>query len=76
MQLGNHLHMVVGPENSDANGAASFDVWPSLRETVADASPIITVNPQGMFRLDNNDVNFDIDDALSFSFAFNAMEAL
>jgi hypothetical protein len=76
IQLGNRLHMIVSPENSDAGGAASFDIWPSIRETVADASPIITVNPQGMFRVDNNDLNFDIDDALTFSFAFNAMEAL
>lgn len=75
-QIGNRLHMVIGPETSDAAGKAAFDIWPSIREVPGDGDVITLINPVGMFRLSSNQPAFDIDEAQIFSFSFEAIEAL
>ena len=54
IQIGYRLHTVCDIVSSDANGNASFEIWPSLREDLAAGTPIITGNPQGLFRLSDN----------------------
>lgn len=76
IQLSNALHMIVSSEDSDANGRCAFDIWPSLRGTPQDGDPLITVAPKGMFRLAQNDLEFDVDAAAIFTFSFNAVEVL
>lgn len=56
LQIGYRLHMVVyASVDSDANGDATFDIWPSLREAPAAGSPIVLNGPVGLFRLAKND---------------------
>ncbi len=40
--------------NSDSGGNATLTVWPSIRETPADATPIVLAQPKGLFRLKAN----------------------
>lgn len=56
LQIGYRLYMVEGqlPVNSDANGKAQIQVYPSLRETPLDSTAIILTNPVGLFRLAEN----------------------
>jgi hypothetical protein len=61
IQIGYRLHSVLDIVSSDSNGQASFEIWPSLREDVAATTPIITGNPQGLFRLANNKRNWSKD---------------
>ena len=54
---GNRLHQVLNTVDSDSGGNATIDIWPNLRTSPTDDATIITVNPQGVFRLtDNNNV--------------------
>jgi hypothetical protein len=51
------LYAVLSDTDSDSDGVAILDVFPPLRSEGADveASPIITTNPVGLFRLSKND---------------------
>lgn len=53
-QIGYRLHRVVEIVNSDSSGDATMSIWPSLRETPADATPIVLAAPLGLFRLASN----------------------
>ena len=48
------LHQVMSPVNSDANGNATLNVWPTLREAVTDGTVLVLNNPCGLFRLATN----------------------
>jgi hypothetical protein len=51
-QLGYRLHMVVdGQVNSNSAGAATFSIWPSLRESPAAGTPLTLKWAKGLFRL-------------------------
>jgi hypothetical protein len=43
------------PVNSDANGDATIQIWPSLREAPAAGDPVVLKQPRGLFRLAKND---------------------
>jgi hypothetical protein len=61
IQIGQRLYRVLDSVNSDANGDATFEIWPSLREDVLQDNPIITDNPLGLFRLATNKRNWSTD---------------
>jgi hypothetical protein len=54
IQVGLRLHQVTAQVNSDSAGNATIAIWPSLRETPADGTALILVNPVGVFRLSSN----------------------
>lgn len=54
LQIGYRLHRVLTQADSDANGMASFSIWPSLREPLTDGTSIILNAPKGLFRLSSN----------------------
>jgi hypothetical protein len=60
-QLGYRLHAALDIVTADANGNASFEIFPSLREDVITGQPLITGSPQGLFRLANNKRNWSKD---------------
>ncbi len=45
------LHRVVTRVDADANGNATIQVWPSLREATTDGETLILKNPVGLFRM-------------------------
>lgn len=56
LQVGYRLYMVVdSPVNSDFQGNATINLWPSLREVPAANAPLILAQPKGLFRLAKND---------------------
>ncbi len=62
-QLGYRLHRVSGTDGvtSDAAGNATFSVYPSLREDVADGTPLTCLNPRGLYGLADNKRNWATD---------------
>lgn len=54
LQIGYRLHMVLQTVNSDSGGAATINVWPTLREQPIDGSAVILNYPKGLFRLADN----------------------
>ena len=71
-----HLHMVVQDANSDSGGHAALDIFPRLRESVADNQAIVLVNPVGTFRLAGNKRNWSVNEALNYGISFDVVEAL
>jgi hypothetical protein len=54
LQIGQRLHVVLEQVNSDGNGDAAINIWPSIREATTDGEPVILNNPVGLFRLAEN----------------------
>lgn len=53
-QIGYRLHKVCEAVSSDAHGCAAITVWPSIRETPVDGTPLVLATPKGLFRLAAN----------------------
>ena len=51
IQIGYRLYRVLDAVSSDANGQATVNIWPNLRDAPADGTAIITSNCAGLFRL-------------------------
>ena len=45
------LYVNMTDVDADGSGNATLDIWPGLRESPADNTPIITSNAQGVFKL-------------------------
>jgi hypothetical protein len=74
LQIGNRLHRVLDPVNSDGIGKASFEIAPSLREMPTDGEAIILKNPSGLFRLATNKVTWSADPSFLSRMSFPVIE--
>lgn len=86
LKAGDWLHMVVGGNYrlhsvltdvlTDSSGNATIDIWPYLRETPADNTPIVINNTLGQFRLSTPTTDWTEDVGGVYTLAFGCMEAL
>lgn len=70
------IYMNLKDVNSDGSGNATLDIWPRLREDLADNAAITKTNPKGTFRLATNQRQWDIESFLAASFTLQAIEAI
>jgi hypothetical protein len=74
------LHQVTKTVNSDADGKATLDIWPILRESPAPGSIIYTTSCRGTFRLATDPAEWEenlMGAALTeYHIQFSAVEAL
>lgn len=70
------LYKVLNDADTNASGEITLDIWPNLRTSPADGTPIIGTNTVGNFRLATNTVDFNIDQASFYGISFQAIEAL
>lgn len=77
IQIGYRLHKVVGvtPVNSDVNGKASIEIWPSLREAPTDGQTIVISNCTGLFRLAENKREWTMRETRNLGLSFKCIEA-
>ncbi len=75
IQIGYRLHIVCEDTTSDVNGNATIPIWPSLRETPAYLSAIITASPVGLFRLADNRRAINWSPSKLVTVSIKAMEA-
>jgi hypothetical protein len=54
LQVGARLYLCLDNVFSDSSGDAGINIWPSIRETPPDGTPINFSRPQGLFRLSDN----------------------
>lgn len=71
---GSTLHKVVQSVNTDGSGDATATIWPALRRTVSDGTPINLFSAKGVFRLAENSAEYDIGLASSYGLAFSCEE--
>ena len=74
VQIGRHLHKVLQDVDTNADGEATLELWPSVRFPIANNSEIITSNPVGRFRLNSGAQDWSIDTASVYGITFAAVE--
>lgn len=74
--LSTRLHKVLDDGAADGAGEITVDLWPNLRESLADNAAVVTGNALGLFRLASNERAWDIGLAQIYGLRFTAMEAL
>ena len=70
------LYKILNDVNTDASGEATFDIWPNLRSSPNDNDVLTFSTPQTVFRLANNQTDFNINQASIYVLSFRAVEAL
>lgn len=79
IQIGYRLYLIVGPPDAgyvaDADGKCTLEIWPSLREALTDGVAITFVDPQGMFRLQDNERQYSAAAGKPYALSFKAVEA-
>lgn len=80
IQLGSssstRLYKVLSDANSNGSGQATFSIWPNLRTSPANGSPVIINNTKGQWRLSTNEHNYSIDVGKIYGITFACVEAL
>lgn len=74
LQLGYRLHIVTAPVNADSNGHAPISIWPSLRDSVTDGQQVNLNEPQGLFRLAQNERGWHASPAQLTNISLNLAE--
>ena len=70
IQIGYRLHRITSVSGG------SLGIWPQLRESPADGSPIVITNTQGLWRLKSNDRKWSVKSTKMYGFTFEIREAL
>jgi hypothetical protein len=76
LQVGWRIYRCQDIAASDGAGNSSFAIWPQVREQPASGTPIITTNPQGLFRMATNDLNSSESDLRTIGLSFPIREAI
>lgn len=58
IQIGERLHRVLGDVASGEDGAATLGIWPNLRESYPEGTPVILANPTGLWRLAHSGITY------------------
>ena len=54
LQVGFRLYRNLTTANADTSGNATLNIWPNIRETISDGTPIALQNIGGLWRLSDN----------------------
>ena len=80
LQLGSSstakLYKVLSDVNTDSNGRAAIDLWPSIKVAPADNAVVTLSNTVGNFRLSGNVQQWQINDISSYGITFDCVESL
>lgn len=86
LKAGDYLHVGTGSArqlfkaladvNTDGTGAATVDVWPNVRTSIADNAAVTVQASQGVFRLATNEQAWSVNNLAVFGLSFSAMEAV
>lgn len=70
------LHKVLTDVDTDSNGNATLDIFPSLRQAYAGNESVTVSNPKGIFRLASNEINWNVNSASVYGVSFGAIEVI
>jgi len=68
------LHILTDDATTAADGTATLDIWPALREPTLDGDVVIYNSARGVFRLDTNRPGFDIRAPFRYQIGFPAVQ--
>ena len=70
------FHKVLQDANSDGSGNVTLTIFPDLRISPTDNSTVVVTNAKGVFRLNDNVVNWNVNEASIYGITFGAVESL
>lgn len=70
------LHKILEDLDTSGTGTGLMKIWPSLRESPNDLSPIIVQSAKGTWRLAGDTAGWAVSVALFYTLSFKAVEAL
>jgi len=80
IQLGtsgsSRLYKVLEDVNTNSSGEATLNLWPDLRSSPADGATVLVSSAKGLFRLADNETNWQINNVGFYAITFSAVEAL
>lgn len=76
IQLGNYLYKNLTDATSDSSGKVTLNVFPRIRDALADGQVITISNTKGIWRLTDNSWTWDIQEAQIYGIAFECREAI
>ena len=71
-----HLYKVLQDATADGSGLLTLEIWPPLRESLADNDVFNTTPALGIWRLASNVREYSIDMAMFYGISFSCVEAL
>ena len=74
IQAGYRLYRILDAVNSDSDGNATLEIWPSIREQPTNGATVITSGTEGLFRLATNERSYTADETLLTSISFQIQE--
>jgi len=75
LQIGLNLYVVLNDVGSDLAGELTVDIFPKLRSSYADNTPVITSNPRGQFRA-VSPIQWSCNEQKFYFFSFQAIEVI
>jgi hypothetical protein len=70
------LYKILLNASTDGSGNVTLEIFPNIREQLADGTTIVTANCAGTFRLQDNKPSWKIDRNRMYTISFKAREAL
>lgn len=70
------LHKVLLDVDTGSGGAATLEVWPYPRGTVASGATVKVSDAKGLFRLATNQQSWSINDSSAYGLQFDCIEAI
>ena len=75
IQVDNQLFKVL-TDASSSGGSITVDVWPNVRSQISSGTTVAYRNTTGLFRLENNVSEWDIDNSSFYGINFDAVEVV
>ena len=70
------FHKVLEDTDTDGSGNATLTIFPDLRSSPADDATVVVTNAKGVFRLSDNLINWNVDEASVYGITFGCAESL
>lgn len=70
------LYKILTDTNSDSNGKATLDIWPSLRSSPSNEAVVTVQDAKGVFRLSSGTQSWYINSSGIYNISFEAMEVI
>lgn len=70
------LHMQLVDADSDGSGNVTLDLWPNVRVAPADNAALTVTGCVGQWRLNSNEMMWDVNQASIYGISFSAVEAI
>lgn len=80
IQLGSgsttRLYKVLDNVNTNGSGETTLTLFPDLRSSPSDNDTVVVTSARGLFRLNDNVVNWNVNEASIYGITFGAVESL